>query len=164
MSATHGVMSVTSYYGPSDERCLVASDLSEADARERAAAHDPDYDESVQCRRLGHNQSGATIGVPVEILTVIDPTALPDLIDDATESRAAEIVRARYDDPDEAQRALDGRDGGEAWYSAVEAAIAERGEYVVAEYLERDMGDGETMLESTGDWYWVRQLPAGGDA
>lgn len=66
-----------------------------------------------------------------------------------------EIVRERYDDPAEAQRVLDGLDGGEGWYGAAEEALGERGGYVVAE------ADGETG-ELTGDWYLVQTLDRAG--
>lgn len=154
-SSVYGLMSVTAYYGPREARRLVAANLSEAEARKRAIAYNPDYDPTVQCCRLAHNQSRATVGVPVAILGAVDPNQLTDLIDAATEERAIKIVRERYDDTAEARRVLDGRDGGEGWYDAIEEALGERGGYVVAE------ADDETG-ELTGDWYLVQTLDRAG--
>lgn len=57
---TYAVIATTEYYGPETRRCIVSLHDTEAEARAIADGNSPDYDASVGCCRLGHNQASAT--------------------------------------------------------------------------------------------------------
>lgn len=57
---TYAVVAVTEYYGPETRRSIHSLHESEAEARAVAEGNSPDYDASVGCCRLAHNQASAT--------------------------------------------------------------------------------------------------------
>lgn len=86
---SYAVIATTEYYGPEIKRALVSVHESEAEAMQAAEAYvSPDYDESVGCNRLAHNQASATRAEVAEIVAegqdlMDDWTRLPDAVEDA---------------------------------------------------------------------------------
>lgn len=81
---SYAVIAMTEFYGPEIKRALVSVHESEAEAKQAAEAYvSPDYDESVGCNRLAHNQASATRAEVAEIIMeghdlLDDWSALPD--------------------------------------------------------------------------------------
>lgn len=87
---SYAVIATTEYYGPEIKRTLVSAHETEAEAKSAAEAYvSPDYDESVGCNRLAHNQASATRAEVAEIVRaglglLDDWSSLPaDLVDAA---------------------------------------------------------------------------------
>jgi len=106
------VVSVVEYYGPRKQVSYLVGPVSEAEARRLAAAHDPDYDPTVNARRLAHNQASATYGQAARLVSssgatsvYSDWTLLPDDVYDA----ACALLDNPADPSDEdARQALNG--------------------------------------------------------
>jgi len=117
---TYLIVAETDYYGPETRRSVVVGDdgrpqtyPTEAAARDAAEEYDPDYDPSVDCHRLGHNQASRTVGRAAEVVTedfdAEDWASFESVAPDLWEAAAA-LERAGVE-PDEAlARALDEAD------------------------------------------------------
>ena len=65
----YAAVSVTEFYGPETRFKLLSLHKSIEAAREVADRHDPDYDKSVDARRLRHNQVSPTRGEVMEVVS-----------------------------------------------------------------------------------------------
>lgn len=101
------VVAETEMYGPETRLGYVSGPHDSLDyARRLAADHDPDYDETVQCHRLAHNQAAATRGAVYEVMAVGNPytdwTNAPHEV-----SGTAEEVMMIDDDDDDPDTIMD---------------------------------------------------------
>ena len=62
MPNSYATLAVTEMYGPVTTYRVLAMGVSLDEAKAAAAQCEPDWDASVQCHRLGHNQASATQG------------------------------------------------------------------------------------------------------
>jgi len=92
-------ISETEYYGGKTSRDMLATYESYAEAREWADGYNPDYDDSVGCARLSHNQASATCGQVHEITQECGDTnpyddwdLLPEVVSAALVARGRELV------------------------------------------------------------------------
>ncbi len=105
MSATWLVVSVREYYGPCKEVSYLSGPMSEAEARRLAEGHDPDYDATVNARRLAHNQAAAEYAIALKPLVgpynpsvYCDWSSLPDDVYDAAVASLADSDGSVGDD------------------------------------------------------------------
>lgn len=65
---SYAAVSVTEFYGPETRRAILSIYSTIEEARTAADAHDPDYDQKVDARRLSNNQASPTRG---EVMRVV---------------------------------------------------------------------------------------------
>jgi len=93
------VVGETGWYGPSTTYHLVARHDHLTVAREEAKAYCPDYDGTIQCVRLCHNQASATIGRAYQaaVIDADDWGSWPDEL----EAEACALARESGIDPED---------------------------------------------------------------